>query len=361
MCSDHKKWTKQQRMSRWLLFFNLVLVAQTLCAQSVYVPHGFKGPLFFDISGRLLPSKDGARVYRIFREVGDANKKKDKIEIDETGRILEFKQPNLYFYFEDHFITGEIKTHGHVWVTAIHQESGLGLYSWKLHLVGECRWYHFNGKLAIAGVYEGEEWYGIQKEYDQNGSPIRFTPGKPWAAYNYIFERTVLKKKDFNYDESLEKSTLPAPQQRNAQADQNLADAKPIDFVALMKEMPRFEVKNYRPYLGMYQGETINGTLKQRATATLEILEFVDKKGSFTAEFYVFDGFEVQAKLTGSVNDNVLFARGDWMIGGEKMGYITLAIFLQQEEGKIEGFYSLRSFDPEAKAQSCSFKLIKDK
>lgn len=348
-------------MSRWLLFFNLVLVAQTLCAQSVYVPHGFKGPLFFDISGRLLPSKDGARVYRIFREVGDANKKKDKIEIDETGRILEFKQPNLYFYFEDHFITGEIKTHGHVWVTAIHQESGLGLYSWKLHLVGECRWYHFNGKLAIAGVYEGEEWYGIQKEYDQNGSPIRFTPGKPWAAYNYIFERTVLKKKDFSYDESLEKSTLPAPQQRNAQADQNLVDAKPIDFVALMKEMPRFEVKNYRPYLGMYQGETINGTLKQRATVTLEILEFVDKKGSFTAEFYVFDGFEVQAKLTGSVNDNVLFARGDWMIGGEKMGYITLAIFLQQEEGKIEGFYSLRSFDPEAKAQSCSFKLIKDK
>lgn len=348
-------------MSRWLLFFSLVVGVQTLWAQSIYVPYGFKGPLFFDLNGRLLPSKNGARVYRIFREVGDANKKKDKIEIDETGRILEFKQPNLYFYFEDHFITGEIKTHGYVWVTAIHQESGLGLYSWKLHLVGECRWYHFNGKLAIVGVYEGDEWYGIQKEYDQNGSPIRFTPGKPWAAYNYIFERTVLKKKDFSYDESLEKSTLPAPQQRNAQADQNLVDAKPIDFVALMKEMPRFEVKNYRPYLGMYQGETINGTLKKKATATLEVLEFVDKKGTFTAEFYAFDGFEVQAKLTGSVNDNVLFARGDWMTGGEKMGYITLAIFLQQEEGKIEGFYSLRSFDLEAKAQSCSFKLIKDK
>jgi hypothetical protein len=48
------------------------------------------------------------------------------------------------------------------------------------------------------------------------------------------------------------------------------------------------------------------------------------------------------------------------MIGGEKMGYITLAIFLQQEEGKIEGFYSLRSFDVEAKAQSCTFELIRE-
>ena len=347
-------------MSKWQLFFCLILVGHASLAQGVYVPHGFKGPLFFDISGRLLPNKDGARVYRIFREVGDSNKKKDKVEIDETGRIAVFKTPNLYFYFEDHFITGEIKTQGHVWVTAIHQESGLGLFSWKLHLMGECRWYHFNGKLSIVGVYEGEEWYGEQKEFDQNGSLSRLVHGKPWAEYNYFFEREVLKKKDFRYEESLGKSTLPAPQQRNAKPDQNLIDAKPIDFVALMNEAPRFTVKNYRPFLGLYQGETINGSLKKKASANLEILEFIEKKGNFIAEFYAFEGFEVQAKLTGSVNDNVLFARGDWMIGGEKMGYITLAIFLQQEEGKIEGFFSLRSFDPEAKAQSCSFKLIRE-
>lgn len=347
-------------MSRWLVIFSLVLTGPILLAQPIYIPHGFKGPLFFDVSGRLLPSRENARVYRIFREVGDANKKRDRVQIDETGRVLEFKQPNLYFYFEDHFITGEIKTQGHVWVTAVHQEAGLGLNSWKLHLKGECRWYHFNGKLAIAGVYEGEDWYGIQKEYDQDGGPTRFAPGKPWTAYNYIFERTVLKKRDFSYDEALEKSILPAPQQRNTKADQNLADAKPIDFVALMKEAPRFTVKNYRPYLGIYQGETINGSLKKKATATLEILEFVDKKGTFNAEFYAFDGFEVQAELAGSVNDNVLFARGDWMVGGEKVGYITLAVFLQKEEGKIEGFYSLRYFDAEAKAQSCSFKLMRE-
>jgi len=347
-------------MSRWLIFFSVLCTGQIVGAQSVYVPHGFKGPLFFDVSGRLLPSKDGARVYRIFRELGDVQKKKDRIEIDETGRILEFKQPNLYFYFEDHFITGEIKTHGHVWVTAVHQESGLGLYSWKLHLKGECRWYHFNGNLAIAGVYEGEDWYGVQKEYDQDGSPTRFVPGKPWTEYNYTFEQTVLKKKDFTYEESLQNSILPAPQQRNTKADQNLVDAKPIDFVTLMNEMPRFVVKNYRPYLGLYQGETINGTLKKKATATLEILEFVDKKGTFTAEFYVFDGFEVQAKLTGSVNDNILFARGDWIIGGEKIGFLTLAVFLQKEESQLEGFYSLRPLNLESKAQSCSFKLLRD-
>lgn len=347
-------------MSRWLLFFSLLFAAQASLAQGVYVPHGFKGPLFFDISGRLLPSKDGARVYRIFQEVGGANKKKDKAEVDETGRIATFKEPNLYFYFEDHFITGEIKTQGHAWITEVHQESGLGLYSWKLHLKGECRWYHFNGALATAGVYEGEEWYGVLKEYDQNSKPIRVTHGKPWTEYNHTFERTVLKNKDFTYEESLSKSTLPAPQQRNAKVDQNLIDAKPIDFVALMNEAPRFMVKNYRPFLGLYQGETINGSLKKKASATLEIVEFIEKKGSFIAEFYAFDGFEVQAKLTGSVNDNVLFARGDWMIGGEKMGYITLAIFLQQEEGKIEGFYSLRSFDVEAKAQSCTFELIRE-
>ena len=351
---------KRGRMSKWLMIFGLVLVGHTSLAQGVYIPHGFKGPLFFDISGRVLPSKDGARVYRIFREVGPADKKKDKVEIDESGHITTFKTPNLYFYFEDHFITGEIKTQGHVWVTAIHQESGLGLFSWKLHLKGECRWYHFNGNLSMVAVYEGEEWYGIQKEYDQDKKPTRVTHGKPWAEYNYSFEREVLKKKDFIYDESLEKSNLPAPQLRNAKADQNLIDAKPIDFVALMNDAPRFEVKNYRPFLGLYQGETINGSLKKKASANLEIVEFIEKKGSFIAEFYAFEGFEVQAKLTGSVNDNVLFARGDWMIGGEKMGYITLAIFLQQEEGKIEGFYSLRSFDLEAKAQSCSFKLIRE-
>ena len=92
----------------------------------------------------------------------------------------------------------------------------------------------------------------------------------------------------------------------------------------------------------------------------MKLWSLLKKKGTFTAEFYVFDGFEVQAKLTGSVNDNVLFARGDWMIGGEKMGYITLAIFLQKDEGRIEGFYSLRSFDLEAKAQSCSFQLNRE-
>ncbi len=351
---------KRGIMSKWLMIFSLLLAGHASLAQGVYIPHGFKGPLFFDLSGRLLPNKDGARVYRIFREVGGANKKKDKVEIDEMGRITAFKEPNLYFYFEDHFITGEIRTQGHVWVTTVHQESGLGLFSWKLHLKGECRWYHFNGNLSMVGVYEGEEWYGVRKEYDQDKKTIGIAHGKPWAEYNYTFERELLKKKGFTYEESLEKSTLPAPQQRNAKPDQNLTDAKPIDFVALMQEMPRFTVKNHRPYLGVYQGETINGTLKKKGVANLEILEFIEKKGTFTAEFYVFDGFEAQAKLTGSVNDNVLFARGDWMIGGEKMGYITLAIFLQKVEGQIEGFYSLRSFDLGEKVQSCSFELIRE-
>lgn len=346
---------------RAILWITCVLLTNGwLCSQPVYVPPSFKGPLFFDISGRVLPSKDGARVYRIFQEVGVGDKKKNKVEIDETGRIAAFKTPNRYFYFEDHFITGEIKTHGHAWVTAVHQESGLGLYSWKLHLKGECRWYHFNGNLAIVGVYDGEDWYGEQKEYDQNGSLTRLTRGKPWAEYNYSFERVLLQKKDFSYEKSLKKSTLPAPQMRKTKPDQNLIDAKPIDFVALMQEMPRFVVKNYRPYLGMYQGETINGTLKKKATASLEIVEFVEKKGAFFAEFYVFDGFEVQAKLMGSVNDNVLFARGDWLVGGEKQGFLTLAVFLQKEEGQLDGFYSLRPFDKEAKAQSCSFQLQKD-
>ena len=346
-----------------LIFIGCFLTSGWLFSQSIYIPPKFKGPIFFDLSGRPLKSQAEARVYRIFQVAGNEGKqtKLSRIDVDEEGYITNFKNPEqgLYFYFEDHFISGEIKTQGHMWIAKQHQENGLGLFSWKLHLKGECRWYHINGQLSIIGVYEGAEWYGVQKEYDQDGKLIRSIPGKLLSQYDYAFEKNVLQRKTFSYGDDEQKSILPPPQIRPVAKDE-LLDVKPIDIAAKMSSMPRFKIKNYRPYLGMYQGETINSSLKKSANTSLEILEFIEKEGKIILELYSFGGFEVQAKLTGNVNDNVIFARGDWIIGGEKAGIITIATFLQQEEGQMEGFFSLRPFEGEGKIQSCSFKLNRE-
>ncbi|AEE52210.1 hypothetical protein [Haliscomenobacter hydrossis] len=346
-----------------LVFVCCFLTCGWLFSQSIYIPPKFKGPIFFDLSGRPLISQEEARVYRIFRVAGNEGKqtKLSRIDVDEEGNITNFKNPEqgLYFYFEDHFISGEIKTQGHFWVTQEHQDKKVGLASWKVHLKGECRWYHINGQLSQHGVYDGAEWYGMQKEYDQAGKLIKSVPGKLLSQYDYSFEKNVLQRKTFSYGDDEQKSILPLPQTRPVATDE-LLDVKPIDIAAKMSSMPRFTIKNYRPYLGMYQGKTINSSLKKSANTTLEILEFIEKEGKIILELYAFGGFEAQAKFTGSVNDNVIFARGDWIIGGEKVGIITIATFLQKEEGQMEGFFSLRPFEGEGQIQSCSFILSRE-
>ena len=329
-------------------------------AQSIATPPNFLGPIYFDSKGQLLTNPTGANFYRIYRP-SNPDEKLGKQHLGING-VLTFKNntENLYFYFEDHFITGETLFQGNMRVSKLHQDQGLGLNnSLKVHLKGECRWYHRNGQLAQVGVYDGESVYGDQKQFDNEGKLIKSTSGLPLIQYDYALERTVLGLKNFSYGENGKSAILPVPQSNQAK-NKEVIDTKPTDLAAKLMSMPRFPIRTYRPYLGLYQGKTINTTTQKSSNTSLEIIQFIEKKEEVVVELYWFGGFEAHTKLTGSIHDNVIFARGDWEVNGERVGIITLATFLQKEEGKLEGFFNIKLLDPNEKVQSCSFKLSKE-
>lgn len=338
------------------------LVCDVMLAQGVFVPSGFEGPIFFDFNGQLLKNQTGANVFRIYRISGvEDETKMNQLSANNRGGSTTIKniEKSEYLYFEDHYITGEIQTQGNMWVTKQHKEQGVSVFSWKVHLKGECRWYHKNGQLAQIGIYDGADWYGEQKHYNTEGKLIKTDFGKTLDQYNYIFERNVLKRPNFTYSTKEPSDILPKPLGAEEESPMVIAEEKPINLAAKMASIPRFSIKNYRPYLGLYEGKTTNLTLKKVTNTNLDITEFITKEGKVMMDIHWYGSFSAYTELAGSINDNVIFAQGDWFVKGVKTGVITLAAFLKEEDGKMEGFFNVRLFDGDGKVQSCSFELQK--
>jgi hypothetical protein len=350
-------------MKTKILFLVCCLLAAVhwTSAQSVFVPPGFQGPIYFDQKGQNIPVAEGAQLYRIYRLAGTEEQLKNTKIITQNGQqalAAKNSERNEYFYFEDYYLNGTVQSQGNIWVSKTHQEQGAGLNALKVHLKGICKWYHTSGQVAQVGIFDGADWYGDQRYYDAQGRLIKVEPGKPLSTYNYKFERSILNLPQFNYSDS-ENNILPLPQGMETEAEEEITLA-PIDLAAKMSAMPRFTIKAYRAYLGVYLGKTINASLKKTANTSLDLIEVNVRKGEVILEIHWYGGFNAYAKLQGSISDNVIFARGDWMVKGEKAGILTLATFLKKEEGQLEGFFNIKPLGVEAKVQSCSFLLTKE-
>lgn len=347
--------------AKYFTLLCLCLASQLAFAQHVFVPPGFEGPIFFDATGLLLKNQTGAYVYRIYRVSGVEDEVKlNQLSANERGvsQIYKHVERSEYFYFEDHFMSGDIQVQGNMWVTKQHKEQGISLLSWDVHLLGQCKWYHKNGQLAQIGIYDGADLYGEEKQFDPQGKLTKVKVGNPLSAYKYNFERGVLKIPDFVYTD--DNGILPKPQGSEEEGEALAANLEPINLAAKMAAMPHFAIKSYRPYLGLYQGKTTNLALKKVTNTNLEIREFVSKEDKVMMEIHWYGSFSAYTELAGSINDNVIFAQGDWFVKGVKVGNITMAAFFQKEEGRMEGFFNVKLFAEPDKVQSCSFTLVKN-
>jgi hypothetical protein len=348
-----------------LLFCAQFLISAAAFAQIIKVPDGFEGPIFFDISGQNLKNQIGANIYRIYRSVGveEVNPSNALGSNNQTVALDKIVEKINYYYFEDHYLTGELEFQGHMMIARMHEERGVNLYALKVHLKGECRWFNKNGKMSQTGIFNGEDWYGPQKYFNDEGKLLNEKPGKGLGQYLYNFERGLLRRKGFKYQENVLSDILPAPSVVNKEdkiaSAKDTAQSKPIDIQAKIASMPHFPIKNYRPYEGVYQGITQNITLNKKAETSISLSEIDAKNGEATLEIQWVGGFTGYAKVTGSIQDNVIFAQGDMYLKGEKVAAITLVTFLQKENNKIEGFFNAKPIKPGEKVQSYSFVLNK--